>query len=166
MAWIPWEVDEQTLEILSDTNSIATVVNRLCRSSTTAAVAASLNIGLRELLRPDAVVIWAMDGRWANETRLTPLVQHRDIVQHRDLHDGLFAREIVTLKRPVTKRGSSNDSFRFQLGLPWFVASKNKTLGAIELSYDRDVTEDSEKIIARVAESLVVVAASRIMAWE
>jgi len=165
MAWIPWEADEQNLEILSDTNAsdtnaIATVVNRLCRSNTTAAVAASLEIGLRELLRPDAVVIWVMDGRWANETRLTPLAQHRN------LHDGAFAREIVTLKRSQTKRGGSSDSFRFQLGLPWGASPNNRMLGAIELSYDRPLTEDSERIISRVAKSLAVVAASRIMAWE
>lgn len=157
MAWIPREADEQSFELSCDTNAVATVVNRLCRSETTAAIAASLEIGLRELLLPDAVVVWAMDGRWANETRLTPLVQHRN------LYDGAFAREIVTLNRPLTKRGRSSDSFRFQLGLPWVAPPNSRTLGAIELSYDRNLTEDSERIISRVAESLAVVAASRIL---
>lgn len=154
-AWIAPSLDKPISDIPVNASKIASVVNDILRSENAASVAVKLDSGLREILRPDAIVIWGLNGYYVNEIRLTPLAQHGD------LDNQTFARQIVSMKRSVAKREACVQPFRFRFGLPWLGAAKNRAIGAIELSYVRDVTEDSEKIIARVVESLAVVAASK-----
>lgn len=52
--------------------------------------------------------------------------------------------------------------FVVRSGLPWLCKGRNRSIGAIELSYIREVGEDAEVIIERVAKSLAVVAASQV----
>jgi hypothetical protein len=129
------------------------VVNSIARCDNSRSVSAILNSGLREILRPDGIVIWVLEGYYANEVRLNP------IAQHGECGGQSFARELLSMRRVKTKRKDCVEPFKFSFGLPW--QGTSRAIGAIELSYARDVTEDCEKIIERVAGSLAIVAASK-----
>lgn len=156
LAWIALNLVEEISDITIDTATLSTVVNDIGRSDNAASVATILDRGLREILRPDAVVIWGLNGYHANEVRLIPMVHHGEFGNE------TFAHELLRMRRSMAKRQDCVKPFRFTFGLPWLGTTKSHAIGAIELSYVRVVSEDSENIIARVAESLAVVAANKV----
>jgi hypothetical protein len=139
-----------------DAPTLTIVVNKILDCESTDALATTLQVGLQDILHPDAIAIWGDAKPGRNEPQWIRLAQAGPN------DDDAFAKIVLDQRRLAIRRDRIRDSEQFRCGVPLLKRSSGRLLGAIELLYSQPVGLDSEKTIARVVESLAAVSVAKL----
>lgn len=159
-AWLVPRNDEQLFAIDVAASDVSDVVDRIRGCESKRLIAATLVDGLSRLLIPDRVVVWGRDGRSANGRRVV------QIARRGGNGEPGFACEIITQRKSLVRRSVLSDGLRLMFGAPMAPYSAQQPIGAIEVSYDCELAQDSQDAISRVVSSFAVVASAKQLASE
>lgn len=146
-------VSPETIDL--DYRSVAALATRLSQCESRISESEALSRGLNTLLVPDQVVIWGVCSREATDDDLIQLAQHGGD------GDRTFVQSIAETRAPIVRHDETSEGFRFKFGTPLLRRTSNRLVGAIEISYTRKFTRDTEDDIIRVVRSLAAVSTSK-----